>query len=264
MKTIIFAGGEISDYSFVDTSADFVICADRGIVHVKELGIFPDIVTGDFDSYTGEIPQCGEIYKAVPEKDDTDTMLALKLALERGATDIRLYGATGGRFDHTFANIQVLIYAHEHDCRMSIYDESNIITVQGAGTEFYPKYNNWYFSVFALTEKLHIKKMTGVKYPLENYTLTNNFPLGVSNEIIDTAIITIDNGLALIVRSIRQHKIPFAEYNKSISAREGLHSENCSDTQSEISFGISEGYFQDKKRTGLNKKRGCCKPLFCM
>lgn len=203
MKTIIFAGGEISDYSFVDIEADFVICADRGIIHANKLGIFPDIVTGDFDSYTGKIPECGEIYKAVPEKDDTDTMLALKLAIERGATDIRLYGATGGRFDHTFANIQALIYAHENSCKMSIHDESNIITVQGAGTEFYPKYKDWYFSVFSLTEKLYIIRMTGVKYPLENYTLMQNFPLGVSNEIIDTATITIEKGLALIVRSIR-------------------------------------------------------------
>lgn len=203
MKTIIFAGGEISDYSFVDIEADFVICADRGIIHANKLGIFPDIVTGDFDSYTGKIPECGEIYKAVPEKDDTDTMLALKLAIERDATDIRLYGATGGRFDHTFANIQALIYAHENSCKMSIHDESNIITVQGAGTEFYPKYKDWYFSVFSLTEKLYIIRMTGVKYPLENYTLMQNFPLGVSNEIIDTATITIEKGLALIVRSIR-------------------------------------------------------------
>lgn len=203
MKTIIFAGGEIKDYSFVNTDSDFVICADRGIVHAEKLGIFPDIVTGDFDSYTGEVIQFGEIYRTIPEKDDTDTMIAVKLAIERGATDIRLYGGTGGRFDHTFANVQTLIYAYENSCKMSLYDEENIITLQGKGTEFYPKYKDWYFSVFSLTEKLHITEMSGVKYPLKDYTLTQNFPLGVSNEIIDTAKITIESGLALIVRSIR-------------------------------------------------------------
>ena len=130
-------------------------------------------------------------------------MIAVKLAIERGATDIKLYGGTGGRFDHTFANIQTLIYAYENSCKMSIYDEENIITLQGKGTEFYPKYKDWYFSVFSLTEKLHITEMSGVKYPLKDYTLTQNFPLGVSNEIIDTAKITIESGLALIVRSIR-------------------------------------------------------------
>ncbi|MDE6502763.1 MAG: thiamine diphosphokinase [Ruminococcus sp.] len=203
MTTLIFAGGEIPDYSFVDTEADFVICADRGIVHAQKLGIAPDILTGDLDSYTGKITSCGKIYKAVPEKDDTDTMLAVKLALENGANSIRLYGATGGRFDHTFANIQTLIYVYEHSCIMSIHDKDNVITIQGAGTGFYPKYSDWYFSVFSLTEELHIKKMTGVKYSLENYVLKQNFPLGVSNEIVSTAIITIEKGLALIVRSRR-------------------------------------------------------------
>lgn len=203
MKTIIFAGSEIKDYSFIDTYSDFVICADRGIIHAEKLGIFPDIVTGDFDSYNGKNFSCGEIYRAVPEKDDTDTMLAVKIAIQRGATDIRLYGATGKRFDHTFANIQTLIYAYENSCRMTIYDEDNIITLQGKGTEFYPEYKNWYFSVFSLTEKLHIKEMSGVKYPLKEYTIMQNFPLGVSNEIIDKAVITIESGLALIVRSIR-------------------------------------------------------------
>lgn len=201
MTAIIFAGSEIHDYSFIDTKADLVICADRGIIHAEKLGITPDIITGDFDSYIGEIPKYKEIFRSVPEKDDTDTMLALKIALERNVTDIRLYGATGGRFDHTYANIQALIYAHEHGCKMTIYDEHNIITVQGAGTEIYPKYKNWYFSVFSLTEKLHVKKMTSVKYSVEDYIFTQDFPLGISNEITDTAIITIEKGLALIVRS---------------------------------------------------------------
>lgn len=203
MNTIIFAGGDIKDYSFVDIKADLVICADRGIIHAVKLGIVPDIVTGDFDSYTGDIPECKEIYRSVPEKDDTDTMLAVKLSLERGADNIRLYGATGGRFDHTFANIQTLIYAYEHGCRMSIYDNDNIITVQGAGTQTYEKHGDWYFSVFSLTEKLHVKKMTGVKYPVEDYVFTQGFPLGVSNEITDTAVIAIEKGLALIVHSRR-------------------------------------------------------------
>lgn len=203
MTAIIFAGGEIHDYSFIDTKADLVICADRGIIHAEKLNITPDIITGDFDSYTGEIPDCKEVFRSVPEKDDTDTMLAVKLALERGADNIRLYGATGGRFDHTFANIQALAYAHEHGCKMTIYDENNIIAVQGAGTETYPKYKDWYFSVFSLTEKLHVKKMTGVKYPVEDYIFTQGFPIGVSNEITDKAIITIEKGLALIVRSGR-------------------------------------------------------------
>ncbi|MDE5771539.1 MAG: thiamine diphosphokinase [Ruminococcus sp.] len=205
MKTcIIFAGGEFSAPSFTDTKADLVICADRGYIHAEKLGIVPDIITGDFDSYIGELPEDTEIYRSVPEKDDTDTMLAVKLAIDRKCTDIRLYGALGGRFDHTFANIQALIYAHEHGCKMTVYDIDNIITVQGIGTELYEKYDGWYFSVFSLTEKLHVEKMTGVKYPVQNHIFTQGFPLGVSNEIIsDNAVVSVKNGLALIVRSRR-------------------------------------------------------------
>ncbi len=113
MKTcIIFAGGEFSDLCFTDTKADLVVCADRGCIYAEKLGIVPDIVTGDLDSYTGELPEYPEIYRSVPEKDDTDTMLALKLAIERNCPDVRLYGETGGRFDHTFANVHTLRYAH--------------------------------------------------------------------------------------------------------------------------------------------------------
>ncbi len=203
MKTIIFAGSEIDDYNCIDMDYDFIICADKGLVHAQKLKILPNVLIGDFDSYKGDIPECEEIYKTIPEKDDTDTMLAVKLAIQKRATNIKLYGATGGRFDHTFANIQTLIYAYENNCKMSIHDGKNIITIQGKGTEYYPEYKNWYFSVFSLTEKLYITEMTGVKYPLNNYVLTQNFPLGVSNEINDIATITIKNGLALIVRSIK-------------------------------------------------------------
>lgn len=205
MKTcIIFAGGEISATDFIDKKADLVICADRGYIYAEKLGIVPDIITGDFDSYKGKLPEHSEIYRSIPEKDDTDTMLALKIAISRNCTDIRLYGALGGRFDHTFANIQTLIYACEHGCKMTISDPDNIITVQSIGTESYEKYDGWYFSVFSLTEKLLIESMTGVKYPLKNYTLIQGFPLGVSNEIIsDNAVISIKSGLALIVRSRR-------------------------------------------------------------
>lgn len=203
MKTIIFAGSKIDDYNCIDMDYDFIICADKGLVHAQKLKILPNVLIGDFDSYKGDIPKCEEIYKSIPEKDDTDTMLAVKLAIKKGATNIKLYGATGGRFDHTFANIQTLIYAYENCCKMSIIDSENIITIQGKGTKYYPKYKNWYFSVFSLTEKLYITEMTGVKYPLSNYILKQNFPLGVSNEINDIAMITIKSGLALIVRSIK-------------------------------------------------------------
>ena len=81
-------------------------------------------------------------------------------------------------------------------------DSRNIITVQGEGEYCYPVMEGWYFSLFALTDKLHINQLSGVKYPLSDYLLTSGFPLGVSNEITSSeAVLKIKSGLALIVRS---------------------------------------------------------------
>lgn len=199
----IFAGGEIKDPSFIKIGAeDFIICADRGYSHARALGIVPDIIVGDFDSYTDKLPENIEIHRSIPEKDDTDAMLAVKLAIENGAEKILLYGALGGRFDHTVANIQTLTYIHNQGCEGIIEDYDNIITVQGEGEYCYPVMEGWYFSLFALTDKLHINQLSGVKYPLSDYLLTNGFPLGVSNEITSSeAVLKIKSGLALIVRS---------------------------------------------------------------
>ena len=205
MTAHIFAGGEIKDLSFISiSSGDMVICADSGLKYAEKLGIMPDIVVGDFDSYDGILPENAEIIRSVPEKDDTDTLLALRIAIERGADNVRIYGAFGGRLDHTAANIQTLRFACEHGCTAVLEDADNIAVCQQSGEKEYPKRDGWYFSVFALDSRITVKSMTGVKYPLENYTMTNSFPIGVSNEITaDKAVLSID-GSALVIMS-RKH-----------------------------------------------------------
>lgn len=202
----IFSGGELLENSFIHISAaDKVICADRGYAHAEKMGIVPDVIVGDFDSYTGKLPENTEIHRSVPEKDDTDTMLALKLAIDRGADNVKIYGALGGRFDHAFANVQALKYASEHGCRAVIEDSDNEICIQTAGEVTYPLRRGWYFSIFAYSEILRIKKLVGVKYPLENAELKSSFPLGTSNEIISgSALLSIESGTAMIVRSKMQ------------------------------------------------------------
>ncbi|MDE7104933.1 MAG: thiamine diphosphokinase [Ruminococcus sp.] len=206
-KCVIFAGGVINDLSFINSEklvkeSDLIICADSGYVYAKKLDIVPNIILGDFDSYSGNFPDGAEIYRSIPEKDDTDTMLAVKTALSRGCNEITLYGALGKRFDHTFANIQTLIYAYENSCKMIVIDSENEITIQGAGECRYKNREGWYFSVFALTETVEIFKFSGVKYSLENFNLKISFPIGVSNEIEgEEAVLNIKNGLVLIVCS---------------------------------------------------------------
>ena len=204
MKTYhIFAGGIISDLSFIEKAdGDGVICADGGLKYAEKLGIKPDIIVGDFDSYNGELPENADIRRSVPEKDDTDTMLAVKTAIENGAELVRIYGALGGRFDHTAANIQTLKYASEHGCSAIIEDADNVIMLQEPGERRYKRRDGWYFSFFAYSGTVTVSRLSGVKYTLENAVITNGFPLGVSNEITgNEAILIIKEGTALVVRS---------------------------------------------------------------
>ena len=203
----IFAGGDlgkIADYWFPNHGG-YVICADSGYKHAKKLGIVPDLLVGDFDSYTRKLPKGVEVYRSVPEKDDTDTLMAVKIAIERGYNNIYLYGALGGpRFDHAFANIQTMLYAREHGADLILIGNGTLL-LQGEGEAMYTEESKrWgykYLSVFAITETVKIKSLRGVKYPLENYEMKSSFPIGVSNEITDgQAFLDIESGLALVIQ----------------------------------------------------------------
>lgn len=203
----IFAGGKISGTDFINPheireKSGLIICADSGLRIAEKVGITPDLIVGDFDSYTGTLPEGIEIYRSVPEKDDTDTLMAVRIAIDRGYDEIRLYGGLGARFDHSFANIQTLIFAHEKGCKMTIYDADNILTIRGVGEYEFPRKNDWYFSLFALTEKAEIGELIGVKYPLESYEMSIAYPIGVSNEITaDKAYLRINSGIVLVIES---------------------------------------------------------------
>jgi thiamine pyrophosphokinase len=210
-RCAIFAGGDMPDvmpYNLPEYYKDFgcVICADSGYKHAKRLGIVPDVIVGDFDSYDGELPEGVEVIRTVPEKDDTDTLMAIKKAIAMGYNEISLFGALGGkRFEHTIANIQTMMYARKHGCKLGIYGESTLL-LQGAedGEQNYLREDEGtYLSVFAMTESADIEYMRGVKYPLENYRMVQSFPIGVSNEITGTtADIKLKSGVVLIVMTV--------------------------------------------------------------
>ncbi|MBQ3140186.1 MAG: thiamine diphosphokinase [Ruminococcus sp.] len=203
----IFAGGKISGTDFINPceireKSGFIICADSGLHIAEKVGLTPDLIVGDFDSYMGELPEDVEIHRSIPEKDDTDTLMAVRIAIDRGYDEIRLYGGLGARFDHSFANIQTLVFAYENGCKMTIYDADNILTLRGAGEYEFLRKSDWYFSLFALTEKAEIGELKGVKYLLESYEMSIAYPIGVSNEITaDKAYLRINSGLVLVIES---------------------------------------------------------------
>ncbi len=205
----VFAGGVIENPGFIDKkelldNCRFIICADGGYRYAKELGIVPDLFVGDFDSYSGELPSGINVHKSIPEKDDTDTLLAVREAIETGCEKIRLYGALGARIDHTFANVQTMIFAYDRGCALKIIDETNEMSLQGVGEKSYIRRDDWYFSLFAVGGNARISSCRGVKYPIEDYEMKPGFPIGVSNEITaEKAVLCVESGLVLVVRSKR-------------------------------------------------------------
>lgn len=180
----------------------FVIAADSGLDRCLEfgngLGITPNLAVGDFDSAKTKVPAGVEIVTVPSEKDDTDTHLAAQIALERGFTELRIFCALGGRISHSIANIQLLRELKQKRVRAALFGERSAVFLIREESVSLPKFGG-YLSLFALDKAATVSE-SGVKYPLEHHTLTNEFSLGVSNEITsDYATVTSHTGLCLIV-----------------------------------------------------------------
>lgn len=206
----IFSGGEMSENdlnTFEIPPADYVICADAGYVYAQKFGFKTDCLLGDFDTLD-KLPQrekFSEFLKFKCEKDDTDTMLAVRHALKKDFDEIYIFGALGGRFDHTFANIQTLDFIASHNKIGVIISQNEYITVLKEGSYEFKKYENFTFSVFSLTSKTTGIYEKGFKYSLDNATLTRDFPLGVCNEILGSyGEISFEKGRLLVVMSKNQ------------------------------------------------------------
>lgn len=207
----IFSGGIMSAEdlcTFEIPPADYVISADVGFVYAEKFGYKTDCLLGDFDTLEN-LPQrekVAEFLKFKCEKDDTDTMLAVKHALKMNFDEIYIFGALGGRFDHTFANIQTLDFIASHNKKGIILNKNEYITVLTEGEHRFKKLENFTFSLFSLSNETTGVCEKGFKYTLDNATLTRDFPLGVCNEISeDYGRVSFENGRLLVVMSRKQN-----------------------------------------------------------
>ncbi len=177
----------------------FIIAADKGYEHLVGMGITPDLTVGDFDSL-GYVPKCGEVLRSPAEKDDTDTLLAVREGLKRGFKEFIIYGGSGGRFDHTFANIQTLSFIKEHGASAVMYGENTAITLIENEAVRFPSDYRGYISVFSYGEKANGVTERGLKYSLCDAVLSNSFPVGVSNEFTgEESEISVRDGKLLII-----------------------------------------------------------------
>ncbi|MBQ3101039.1 MAG: thiamine diphosphokinase [Clostridia bacterium] len=179
---------------------DFVIAADGGLKTLENIGVKPDMILGDFDSL-GYIPDGDEVLLHPVHKDDTDSMLAMREAMDRGYRDFVFHGCTGGaRFDHTVANLQTLAYAAENGVRASMYaDGYTIESIHNSALRFDCGYEGD-LSVFAHGGSAKGVWLSGLTYPLYNAELSPSLPLGVSNSFIGKeASVRVNDGTLIVI-----------------------------------------------------------------
>lgn len=178
---------------------DYILCADGGADNARRLGVRPQLVLGDLDSIE-RLPEGVPAERFPPEKDDTDTMLAVKRALAMGYRSFLLLGAWGGRPDHAYANLCALLYLAEHGASGSIADGDVEIYVVKNGSLRLPKREGYYVSVFPFDGPAEGVCETGMRYGLTDAHLQTSDPLGVSNEFLEEqAVISVKRGALLVM-----------------------------------------------------------------
>ena len=182
---------------------DLIIAADGGRTALSEMGITPHLVVGDFDS--SPEPEDIPTVKHPVEKDDTDTALAIEEGIRRGYTTFALYGCTGGRPDHAFGAVQTAFGAAKRGVRAFIVGEGMIGTVLVDGAISFSASGT--VSVFSLAERSLGVTLEGLKYPLTDAVLTNDFPLGVSNEAIGEVVtVSVKSGALYLLWESRSFR----------------------------------------------------------
>lgn len=203
-KCIVIGAGDLTLGEIAVGEEDLVIAVDGGLGYCGILSVEPDLILGDFDSVTAQEAEAvklleeqipDRILRLPVEKDDTDMLAALKEGLKRGFTDFRIYGATGGRFDHTFANIQCLLYLKNRGAVGYLVDGGGMMLVIKNEAVHFKKGLEGYLSLFSLVEESKGVTIQGMKYELENAVIRNDFPIGISNEFADAeAVISVKDG----------------------------------------------------------------------
>lgn len=204
MRVIIMSGGQVRGDGFalnVAKRSDLLICADSGVMNALRLGLHADICVGDFDSSAPPEQAASEWITLPVEKDDTDTMSAARIAVEKGADEVILLAATGTRLDHTLGNLFVLEFLRQKGVKARLIDENNEVFMAGEGTYHVPKTEGCYLSLLPFCSR-PIVSIKGVKYPLSSKALPDDQPLGVSNEVTDDeAVLTVEKGTVAVFLS---------------------------------------------------------------
>ena len=205
-RCVIVGGASIGDYGTVSAKLrqdDYMIYCDCGLRHMDGLGAEPDLIVGDFDSYSN--PEFDTETIVLPcEKDDTDTVFAVKEALRRGFEDFLLIGVVGERLDHTLGNVSILLMLDSEGKVGTIIDDYSEMEIVSDRCEMPCIIDDSYvyFSLINISGTARGVTIRGAKYPLENAEITCEYQYGVSNEVLPgcTAEVSVGEGRLLLVK----------------------------------------------------------------
>lgn len=212
MKAALVGASDFNGWHFARQRFDMVVAVDGGYAHLQDAGLQPDVAVGDFDSL-GFVPEAGDVRRFPPEKDESDMELACRIAVEAGCDELVLYGCLGRRFDHTLANMQVMLAQARAGRRVFAVGDDYALAVlhasgeNVAGLAFAPipldalqrePYRN-FISVFAIGGAARGVWEHGLKYDLDGVELPDDVSRGLSNEFTGAPahIVVSEGGLAI-------------------------------------------------------------------
>ena len=229
-RCIIVCAGDLEISQIPLKKEDLVIAVDGGYMYCRVLEITPDVIIGDFDSleepYASEVRElermCAaedresvvacvdearvqaaksiRVIRLEREKDDTDTMAAIRCGLQAGCREFHLYAAMGGRLEHTIANLQSLLFLKKNGAKGYLWDAFSMTTVICNESISFRKSMEGLLSVFAINGDAKGVTETGLKYELHRDVLESSFPRGVSNEFIgEEATVSVEDGSLLVL-----------------------------------------------------------------
>ncbi len=202
-RCVIVSGAEIGDYAAVRKhlkNDDFNIFCDCGLRHQKDLGIEANLIVGDFDSYTRPNTEAETIVLPC-EKDDTDTVFAVKEGIRRGFDEFLIVGAIGQRLDHTLGNLYILDLLDSAEKKAVIVDDYSEMELVSET----PKYIDDSFSFFSLLNITGEAKgitIKNAKYPLDNAEIKTSYQYGISNEVLKGVVaeVSVKCGKLLLIK----------------------------------------------------------------
>ncbi|MCR5627601.1 MAG: thiamine diphosphokinase [Lachnospiraceae bacterium] len=205
-KCVIAGAGNFKEIDEKVEERDLLIAADGGAERLIGMGLKPTVVVGDFDSSSLDIDELKKKlpdaqFKSFPaEKDFTDMYAAVNAGEQKGYWNFHIYGGTGGRTEHTIANIQLITHLAEKGKFGYLHEDDRVMTVIRNSRFELPVQSKGYVSVFSLNEVSEGVTIRGLKYEIENENLNNAFPLGVSNEFKgDRSYVSVREGVLLII-----------------------------------------------------------------